>query len=121
MLSPLLIFVVVGLIIAGSFPELRIVENGLKYRYLFVKGLVRWDEMEELVALKRPQGCLALVIKRKGFALFNGLWINALYGTGIGHENPVVLISRGLEQRAEFLSEIAAHSGIQISNRFTQG
>ncbi|KAF0107938.1 MAG: hypothetical protein FD146_1236 [Anaerolineaceae bacterium] len=94
-----------GLILAGLFPSIRIGDEGIGYRYLFMQGLVRWQEIETVAKIKWPTECLALVIARP-FAILRRLWLPSLHGQLMGIGKPVVLLTMGWEHRDELLGKI---------------
>jgi hypothetical protein len=114
-LAYVLLALVIGILFAGLFPEIRIMDNGLKYRVIFFKGLITWNEIEEVILF--PSGYAALIISRKGFFLFNGLYFNKLYGHIIRHEQPVLFLSSRLENLKEVLQIIGNKSNAKIIQR----
>jgi hypothetical protein len=113
------IFIVIILplvgILGGMFPAIRVTKRGLKYSFLgFGGGLLLWEEIENILDLKNPKNCKAILISRKGFFLFNGLWPNTMYGIFfIGHIEPILLISSGIQDREKLLRDIRAHIDIR--------
>jgi hypothetical protein len=103
----LIVFFLTGLFFAGMFPDIKIVREGIKFRYLhFFKGLILWEEVEGVIEVIRPRGGMAFVISRKGPNFINGLYFNSLYGIMNRHDKPLLLISSGLEKRGEILREV---------------
>ena len=94
-----------GLFLAGFFPSIRFEENGIIYKFLFLGGLIHWNEIQTVARVKRPTECLAIVISRP-FALLRGLWFSTLYGRIVGVGKPVILLSMNWEDRDEFLQKI---------------
>lgn len=102
-------FLLVGMLFAGLFPEIRIVKDGIKYRFLtFVKGTIRWEEIEEVIEFS--SGYIALAISRKGLYLLNGLYLNRLYGQIIRHEQPVLFLAPQTEDKQQVLAAIKSKS-----------
>jgi hypothetical protein len=104
----LMIFLPWPLFFAGMFPMVRITRQGVKYRYLgLFGGLIRFDEIEEIADLKRPPDYKVIIISRKGFYLFKGLWMSRMYGLAFTGQNiSVLVLSPGICGRDEFLDEI---------------
>ncbi len=95
--------------LTAVFPSVAVGEKGIQYRYFFfLKGLIEWDEIVDLVELKRPQGTWALVISRKGYSLFRkrGLFYNWFFGTAIGRTKPALFLSAGLGNLGAVIKEI---------------
>ncbi len=88
-----------GVFFSGIFPAIQITEKGISYIYLggLVKGLILWNEVGKSHEL--PYGYIALTINRPGLSLFNGLYMNSLYGRLIRAYLPVVFLSPNIENR----------------------
>ena len=101
------IFTLISLFLGGMFPDIKVNQNGIRYRYfLFIHGLVKWNELTAFDNLKRIPNYKVIVISRKGFILANGLWLNMLYGLITGFGEPVLLISSKFDDREKILVEI---------------
>lgn len=100
-----------GLIFAGLFPSINITHQGIEYRYLFVKGLIRWSEIETVARVKWPTQCLALVISRS-FPLLRGLWMPSLHGQMTGIWKPVLLLSTDWEHRDEWFQAVRQQQAV---------
>jgi hypothetical protein len=94
-----------GVFIAGFFPSVRLEHKGIRYRSLFLGGLIRWHEIKTVVKVKRPIECLAVVISRP-FAILSGLWFLSSYGRIAGVRKPVVLLTMNWEDRDELLQKV---------------
>lgn len=101
MLSPLWF---IGAFLVSLFPEIRLVENGVKYRVLVFTGILKWREIDHVIRLRNDY--VAVTINRKGLYFLNGLYFNRLQGIFIRHEQPVLLLAPGLEDREALLQEI---------------
>jgi len=95
-----------GVFFSGIFPAIRITEKGVSFIYLggLFRGLILWNEIEKLRDL--PYEYLALTINRSGFSLFNGLYMNSLYGRLIRAYKPVILLSPNLINRTSITEKI---------------
>jgi hypothetical protein len=104
------IFTLISLFLGGMFPDLKVNQSGIGYRYfLFIHGIVKWNEIKAIDNLKKIPNYKVIVVSRKGFILVNGLWLNMLYGLITGFGEPVLLISSKFEQREKILIEIGDH------------
>lgn len=94
-----------GAFFSGIFPAIRVIEKGISYIYLggLVKRLILWNEVGKLVEL--PYGYIALTINRPGLSLFNGLYMNSLYGRLISVYLPVIFLSPTLENRLNIIEK----------------
>jgi len=101
-------FFVFGFLLISVFPEVRLSQEGLRYRVLLFYGMVRWNEFYNLVEMKN--GVILLSVNRKGLFFFNGLLVQRFIGYILRHEYPVILLAPGLEQRERMLEEIMANS-----------
>ena len=89
---------IAGALFVNAFPEIRCTDNGLEARvYKIFKTTFNWNEVKEII--DAPYDIKALVIKRRGFNLVNGLYSNQIYGHIIKSKNPVLLLSSDLENR----------------------
>jgi|WetSurMetagenome_2_1015567.scaffolds.fasta_scaffold274221_1 hypothetical protein len=104
----LILFLPWPLFFSEIFPAVRASKEGVKYRYLyFFGGLIRYQEIEEIADLKKPSNYKLIVISRKGFFIFNGLWMATFLGFLItGQMIPVLVLSPGIEDREKLLDEI---------------
>ncbi len=95
-----------GVFFSGIFPAIQITEKGISYIYLggLVKGLILWNEVGKSHEL--PYGYIALTINRPGLSLFNGLYMNSLYGRLIRAYLPVVFLSPNIENRIIIIEKI---------------
>lgn len=103
-------------IIFSLFPSVRLTDQGLEYRSLFFTRRVLWDEMVDILDVKRPKNAQALVFFRTRqnallTALDNAfrLYPNQTYGAIVGVHEPVVVLSAGLENREAITQEIRRH------------
>ena len=108
----LIIFLPAILILGGMFPAMRVEKSGLKYRYLgFLGGNIQWDEIDEIINLKRPQNAKAIVISRRGFFLFNGLWLNTVLGLIFtGQPVQILILTKEMSKREHLLEEIRSYN-----------
>src|SRR4030067_1240678 len=68
------IFTLISLILGGMFPDINVNQSGIRYRYfLFIHGIVKWDELKAFTNIKILPNYSAIVISRTGFILINGL------------------------------------------------
>jgi len=102
----LLIVLPVILLLTWAFPSIRISKNGLRYYSFFGSKWIRWNEIDDIVDLKWPHNYKAVVINRKGFVIFNGLWVNFVYGAFLGIPDPLILLSENINGRVELLDAI---------------
>lgn len=95
-------FLFPGLLLTSMFPSIRIMDKGIKYKYLMSTGkIIVWDEIDEIVDVAKPKilkGTKAVVIRRKGYTLINrkGLFLQSYHGILIGSDLPVLLLSSSL-------------------------
>jgi hypothetical protein len=94
-----------SIFLSGFFPSVRFENKGIIYKFLFLGGLVRWNEIKTVVRVKRPVECLAVVISRP-FAILSGLWFLSSYGRIVGVGKPVVLLTMNWEDRDELLQKV---------------
>jgi hypothetical protein len=97
------------LVLGGLFPAIRITKQGLKYRYLLSNGgLIKWNEIEEVIDLKRPQKYKAVLFSQRGLSIFNELWACSIHGLlFLGVSEPLIIISPLTEDREQLLEEIS--------------
>lgn len=106
-----------GLWLISLFPDFRIVDGGVKYKYLEIfKGFITWDEIEEINEINSNwifRGSIALVISRKGYSFFRrkGLFLQSTHGMLVNSEYPILLLSRGLKTRQEIIDQITKNTG----------
>lgn len=95
-----------GAILVSAFPEIRLTDQGIECRiYKIFKKTIKWGEVQEIRDL--PNNFKALVINRRGFFLFNGLYENKLYGHFVkNNKKPVLFLSSKLENGEEWLRYI---------------
>jgi hypothetical protein len=98
-----------GILFSGLFPAIRSIKDGLKYMYFggLIKRKIKWNEVDRWVEL--PLGLWALVIDRPGLPVFNGLFVNAIYGGFLRLGEPVILFSFGEEDRNKIVQELTQH------------
>jgi hypothetical protein len=98
-----------GILFSGLFPAIRSTKDGLKYMYFggLIKRKIKWNEIDRWVEL--PLGLWALIIDRPGLPVFNGLFVNALYGGFLRLGEPVILFSFPEEDRNKIDQEITQH------------
>ena len=111
--TPLLI----GSFFVAAFPDIRLTEKGIEYRsYKFIRSFVSWREIDRIVNLRG--GYKAIVIKRKGIALINGLYSNQIYGDIVKIKRPIILISPNLENLESVLSSIDYYKNSFAASEF---
>lgn len=97
--------VIIGLLLASIFPNIEIRRDGLSFKYWGFWGTkVKWDEIDSLVYY--PNGYVVMRLDKRGFPAFNGLYFNALQGKFVKSQLPILVLSPGLENREEMISEI---------------
>jgi hypothetical protein len=111
LLSPLWF---VGGFLASLFPELRLVDEGVKCRSIVFTGIIKWSEIDHMIRL--PNAYVALTIHRRGVSFMNGLYFNRVQGMIIRHERPVLLIAPGLDDHDALLGEIRSRSRAAASS-----
>ena len=103
----LLLFYPFVYIMGGIFPAVQVSSKGIAYRHAVLGGgLIRWNEVSDIVPINKGKN-IAVVIKRKGWFLFNGLWLFSL--TGIMFTNqiiPILVISSGIDNHDQVISQI---------------
>lgn len=104
-------FFIFGFLFLSIFPDVRLSSDGIRYRVWLAYGVVKWNEIENLVELNN--GVIVISIQRKGFSVFRRLFFQRIVGYFIRHEYPVILLSRGLEQRESLLIEIMANCSVK--------
>jgi hypothetical protein len=94
-----------GIFFSGIFPAIRITEKGISFIYLggLIRGLILWNEIEKLHEL--PYEYIALTINRPGLSLFNGLYMNSLYGRLLRAYLPVIILSPTLKNRTNIIEK----------------
>lgn len=97
-----------GMLLLSMFPQIRLTNEGLKYRVIRRQRLIRWREIEKLIELRN--GVTAITISRTGSHLLNGLYFNSICGFMIRHEKPVVFLAPGLQDRDAVVREIVQMS-----------
>ena len=107
------ILIILSYIVLSSFPSLRLTENGLEYKSLVFVRRVSWEEMVDVRFARFPKGAQVLVFFRSTrnaliTILDNAirLYPNQTYGAISGVHEPVVIFSRGLENREKLTGEI---------------
>jgi hypothetical protein len=114
-LAALVLFLVgqimIGTMLVGLFPDVRVSKEGVGYKYLLFLGQIYWNEISEVYEVTRPRlfkGCIALIISREGYSRLctKGLYHQTLHARFIGAGLPILLISPGLENRDEILNTI---------------
>lgn len=106
-----LVFILFGVIIMGLFPSIRITDTGIKVKGLLWVHRFDWNEVDEIVKLSIPSGAKGVILSPKG-NLIKRLIINYpfyLHGVISGAFEPVVILSNGLENRDEIITEITKH------------
>jgi hypothetical protein len=108
-----IILILFGYIVFSLFPSVRLTGEGLEYRSLFFTRRVLWDEMVDILDVRRPKNAQALVFFRTRqnallTALDNAfrLYPNQTHGAIVGVHEPVVVLSAGLENREAITQEI---------------
>ena len=98
----------VGLGIAGLFPEIHLVKEGIRYRYMSLfAGIVKWEDIEEIVKTNRLGGCIVIVTRKASlFRWFHGAFIR--------YERPVMLLHPGLEGREGIVAEIGKQTNLRV-------
>ena len=107
---------IAGSIFVSAFPEIKLTDQGIECRvYKIFRKNIMWSEVCEILDL--PNNFKALVLHRRGFFLFNGLWENQLYGQYVkNNKKPVLFLSSKLENREEAINFIKSKINIgQIS------
>jgi hypothetical protein len=104
---------IAGATFVNAFPEIRITQKGIECRvYKLFRNTIEWHELVEIIDL--PRNFKAIVIKRRGFNLVNGLYSNQIYGHIVKLKYPVLLISSDLENGEAFLNYIKTM--LKVSN-----
>lgn len=97
-----------GMLLTSKYPSIKLIRSGIKFFFFFgiCKGDIRWNEIEEIRTQKN--GDVILLINRKGFPIFNGLYFFAMHGKK--HYEPILLISRSTENFENLISIIKKQS-----------
>lgn len=106
-----LVIILFGTIIMGLFPSIRILRTGIKVKRLLWVQMFNWNEVEEIVKLSRPRGAKGIILSPKGPVLIKFIknYPFYLYGVIAGVFEPVLILSNGLENRDEIITEVAKH------------
>lgn len=103
-------------IVLSLFPSVRLTEAGLEYKSLIFVRRVAWDEMVDVLFARFPKGAQVLVFFRSSRSalvtvLDNAirLYPNQTYGAISGVHEPVVIFSKGLQNREQIVAEIKRH------------
>ena len=96
-------------IMGGIFPTIRIKPQGISYRHMVIGGgTIKWDEIEEITFLSKNKQNIGVFIKRKGWFLFNGLWLFSLIGLLFSNQIvPILVFSQGLKDRDLLIKDIS--------------
>lgn len=120
LLVPLLVTLIPGIFavwLISLFPDIRIADRGVRFKYLDIfKGVINWDEIEGIYEVKSNwlfRGCIVLTISRKGYNFLTRkrLVLQASHGRLVNSEYPILLLSRGLKNRQEFIDQIMKNTG----------
>lgn len=94
----------IGIFLASIFPDIKVDEHGIRYRYLeFFTGIIQWAEIER--AAMRGE-YLIVQVARPGLPLLNGLYFKSLLARVLGYSNPTIIISADSSFRDELLERI---------------
>jgi hypothetical protein len=103
---------IAGALFVNAFPEIRCSEKGLETRvYKIFITTFPWEELNEII--EAPHNIKAVVIKRRGLNLVNGLYSNQIYGHNVKSKFPVLLLAPGLENRDEIINFIEFNNSNQ--------
>jgi hypothetical protein len=96
-----------GVFFSGMFPAILLSKDGLKYKYFgsLINKKIPWNEIDNSVKFR--WGGTAIVINRPGASLFNGLYMNSLYGKLVRLQKPVILFSSNTKDVENVINEIA--------------
>ncbi len=99
----------IGILLSGLFPAIRITKRGVGYSYFggLIKGEILWGEVIALDEL--TSGYSIIRIGRIGLSVFNGLYMNSLYGRLVSVFDPIIFISPDLENRENIIVSIQKH------------
>lgn len=104
-----------GIFFSSLFPEIKLTQHGIAYRYWqFLGGTVKWEEIETAIVKKNM---IILGISRRGIPLFNGLYFYTLHGMLFRLGLPVLLISVDSTSRQELLQMLENNSPCTIKQR----
>jgi hypothetical protein len=104
-----------GIFFSSLFPEIKLTQHGIAYRYWqFLGGTVKWEEIEFAI-VKNDR--IILGISRRGIPLFNGLYFYALHGMIFRLGLPVLLVATDAESRQELLQMLEQNSPCTIKKR----
>lgn len=104
-----------GILFSSMFPEIKIVKQGISYRFWqFFDGIIKWEEIEAVIVQK---DVVVITISRPGIPLFNGLYFNKLHGLILKKMVPVLLVSLDISARDELLQVIGHNSSCPIKQR----
>ncbi len=111
LLFSLFVIILFGTIIMGLFPSIRVMQTGIKVKRLLGVKKFNWNEVEEIVKLSRPKEAKGIILSPQGPLLLKFIknYPYYLYGVIAGVLDPVVILSSGLENRDEIVTEVAAH------------
>lgn len=106
----------VGYVFMAFFPAVRLSEDGLEYRTLFIRRKVNWVDMVSLENTRWPKRAKALVIIRKRKNVLRYIYENTIllypnqtHGLMAGVHEPVILLTPSLPNRELILAEIQKH------------
>lgn len=105
-----------GMLLASIFPAIEIRRDGIKFTFWeFFGSKINWDEIDSLVYY--TNGNIILLIDKRGFPLFNGLYFNDLLAKRFRSHLPIIILSPGLEKREEIIKEILSKCSPRIVHR----
>lgn len=104
-----------GIFFSSMFPEIKLTQHGIAYRYWqFLGGAVKWEEIEFAIV---KDDMIILGISRPGIPLFNGLYFYALHGMLFRLILPTLLVSVDAESRQKLLQMLEKNSDCIIKQR----
>jgi hypothetical protein len=104
-----------GIFFSSMFPEIKLTQHGIAYRFWqFLGGAVKWEEIEFAIV---KDDMIILGIFRRGIPLFNGLYFYALHGMVFRLGLPVLLVATDSESRQELLQMVEKNSHCTIKKR----
>jgi hypothetical protein len=96
-----------GIYLASIYPGILLTRGGLHYLgFMFYYGLLRWNEIDDLIELKN--GTILILITPKRYFLFKGMLFQRLTGLLLGYKKPVLLIAPGFKLRDQIIEKILA-------------
>ncbi len=102
----LVIPVYIGIFLSGLFPLIYLSKRGIDYIYFggVIRKKILWKEVE--VTRRLPGGYWAICVDRPGLPIFNGLYMNELYGRLLRCGRPIILLSPKIDNLNKLLKEV---------------